>query len=472
MKKESENTYVFEKEGDMKVPLKVFASEKLMVDIQKDRALEQGINMAKLPGICKHAIMMPDAHQGYGFPIGGVAAFDAEKGIISPGGIGYDINCGVRILTSNLGVDEVREKLEEILNVLYENIHTGIGSESKIRLETSELEELLDTGIDWAIKKGYATEEDKERCEENGRMPQADSSKVSDRAKKRGRKQVGSLGAGNHFIEIQAVEKILDKSTAEKFGIKEEGQVVIMIHSGSRGLGHQVCTDYLRRMETEQPEIFKSLEDKELIYAPLGTEIADDYYKAMSAAANFGWCNRQVMTYETRNSFKKVFPNSDLKLMYDVCHNMAKLEEHEIDGKMKKVYVHRKGATRAFGPGHREIPEIYRDVGQPILIPGSMGTASYVLVGTDEGMKETFGSTPHGAGRLMSRHQANKLYTGEQVQKDLKSKGILVRSASWRGVSEEAPGAYKDIDEVVKVSHEVGIGKIVAKLVPLGVLKG
>lgn len=465
--------YEIEKEGSMNVPLKIFASEKILEKIKKDESIQQGVNVACLPGIQKQSIMMPDAHQGYGFSVGGVAAFDTEHGCISPGGIGFDINCGVRLLTTNLKKDEVEPKIKQLMNELFSNIPCGVGGESNLRLTDQELDEVLNTGLDWAFKKNYALKEDLDHCEENGHMKTADASKVSQKAKSRGRKQLGTLGAGNHFLEVQFVDEIYDKETAKIFGITEKNQVVVMIHSGSRGLGHQVCSDYLRKIEDEYTETVNNLPEKDLAYAPTNSQLAKDYLGAMSAAANFGWTNRQLITFYTRKSFETVFEDRvKLKLMYDVAHNIAKIEEYKIDNKLKKVYVHRKGATRAFGPGHKEIPKIYRDVGQPIILPGSMGTSSYVLVGTDKAMNETFSSTPHGAGRLMSRHEANKKFTGEQVKKELEKSKIYIKSASMKGISEEAPDVYKDVDEVVKVADEVGIGKKVAKLRPLGVIKG
>ncbi|MBS3172446.1 RtcB family protein [Candidatus Woesearchaeota archaeon] len=467
------DVYEIAKEGNMQVPLKIFASEKLIEKIKKDDSIQQGINVACLPGIQKQSIMMPDAHQGYGFPVGGVAAFDIETGGISPGGIGFDINCGVRLLTTNLERKDVEPKIKQIMNELFNNIPCGVGGESTLRLTDQELDEVLNTGLDWTLKNGYAQKEDLEKCEENGHMKTADSSKVSQRAKSRGRKQLGTLGAGNHFVEVQIVDEIYDKEIAKIFGITKKDQVVVMIHSGSRGLGHQVCSDYLRAIEDQFSDIVNKLPEKDLAYAPTNSKLAKDYLGAMSSSANFGWCNRQLITFYVRKAFNNTFGDkTKLNLVYDVAHNIAKVEEYKIDNELKKLYVHRKGATRAFGPGHKEIPKIYRDVGQPIILPGSMGTASYVLVGTDKAMNETFSSTPHGAGRLMSRHEANSLFTGEQITKDLEKQKIYIKAASVRGISEEAPNAYKDVDEVVKVADEVGIGKKIVRLRPLGVIKG
>ena len=472
IKKIEEDVYQINKEGCMNVPIKIFASEKVLDKIKKDNSIQQAKNVACMPGIYKQSIMMSDAHQGYGFPVGGVAAFDTKHGCISPGGVGFDINCGVRLMTSNLTKDEVESKIKELINELFDHVPCGVGKESRIRLEDDEFDLVLNEGLKWALKNDYANEDDIEKCEENGCMTTADHTKISPRARKRGRRQLGTLGAGNHFLEIQYVDKIYDSEIAKKFGIENENQIVVMIHSGSRGLGHQVCSDYLRKIEDELPEIFNELPDKDLAYAPTGTDLANDYLGAMSAAANYGWCNRQIISYETRKAFARVFEGEKLNLMYDVAHNIAKGETYEIDGEMKSVYVHRKGATRAFGPGHKEIPKVYRNVGQPIILPGSMGTASYVLVGTDKAMNETFSSTPHGAGRLMSRHEAMKKFDGESIKKQLEKQKIYIKAASVRGISEEAPDVYKDIDEVVKISDKIGIGKKVAKLRPLGVIKG
>jgi len=473
LKEVSPNVYEAPAEGRMNVPLRVYASKDMLKKIQGDLSLQQGANMATLPGIQKYAIMMPDAHQGYGFPIGGVAAFDLKTGVVSPGGIGFDINCGIRVLSTNLTKKDIEPKIHDILNDLFNKIPSGVGSESKLRLSDSELNDVLKNGMEWTLDKGYATKDDLEHCEENGKLEGAEPQSVSPRAKKRGRRQLGTLGAGNHFLEIQVVDKIFDEKIAKKFGMNKKDQIIVMIHSGSRGLGHQVCSDYIRIIEEEMPEIVSKLPEKELIYAPIQSKVAKEYLEAMRAAANFGWCNRQLMVYWTRKSFEKVFGSkTKLKSIYDVAHNIAKVESYEIDGKKKDVIVHRKGATRAFGPGHKEIPKVYRSVGQPILIPGSMGTASYILVGTDKALQETFGSTPHGAGRMMSRKEASRRWQADKVKSDLEKKKIYVKSKSWRGITEEAPGAYKDIDEVVKVADETGIGKLVARVVPLGVLKG
>ncbi|MBD3354953.1 RNA-splicing ligase RtcB, partial [Candidatus Woesearchaeota archaeon] len=395
-----------------------------------------------------------------------------EEGGISPGGIGYDINCGVRLLRSNLKKEDIGDKIKELLDKIFKYCPAGLGG-SNIKVDKEQINEILEKGARWAVENDYGNEDDLEHCEESGNLKKADASSVSEKAKNRGKKQIATLGSGNHFLEVQYVDEIFDKETAKAFGITEKGQVTFMIHCGSRGLGHQVCSDYLRKMEKQFPEILKKLPDRELIYAPAGSDMAEEYFKAMCAAANFAWCNRHVLGHQTRKAVKEVIGDkAELKTVYDVAHNIAKVEEHDIGGEKKKVWVHRKGATRAFGPGRKEIPEAYRDVGQPIIIPGSMGGGSYVLVGTNEGMKETFGSTAHGAGRIMSRHQAKKEFWGETIKKELEKKNIFVKAASMSGIAEEAPGAYKDPDEVVRVSDKAKIGKLVVRLRPLGVVKG
>ncbi len=472
-KKINEYSYIIEKDESMNVPVKVFASEKLMDKMMQDNCLQQGVNVASLPGIKGHSIMMPDAHQGYGFSIGGVAAIDSENGCISPGGIGFDINCGVRLLQTTIKKEQAYEKIKELLDELFRNIPPGVGAKAPLKLDDEQMQTVLEQGAKWCVDNNYGTKEDLENCEESGTMPNADPSKISQKAKSRGKGQLGTLGSGNHFIEVQYVSKIFDKNTADIFGIKEEGQVVVLIHCGSRGLGHQTCSDFLRKMEENYPEIMESLPEKDLIYAPSNSEIANDYFAAMCAAANFAWANRHMIGHHTRESFRKIFGDStEVHTVYDVAHNIAKKEEHTVNGETFTAWVHRKGATRAFGPGRPEIPEKYQKTGQPIFIPGSMGTSSYVLVGTETSMKESFGSTAHGAGRLLSRKQANQTWRGEQLKADLEKEQIYIKAASWRGITEEAPLAYKDVDEVVKVSDDAGIGKIVAQLKPIGVVKG
>lgn len=471
-RKENEYSYVVDKQGDMKVPLRIFASEALMENMKGDRCITQGMNVAALPGIKGESLMMPDAHQGYGFSIGGVAAFDAKEGIISPGGVGFDINCGVRMVATSLTKEEVEPKIDEILKLLFKVIPAGKGYESKERLTDEELDKVMTEGPYYLLEKGIGTQDDVDNCEANGRMEEANTNFVSHRAKSRGRKQLGTLGAGNHFLEIQVVDEILDEKIAEAFGVTKKDQVVFMIHCGSRGLGHQVASDYLRKMEDAYPEIIAKLPEKDLIYAPIESKLAKEYYGAMCAAANFAWANRHMIAHKTKEVFKKVYPKAEFHAVYDVAHNIAKREIHKIDGKEEEVMLHRKGATRAFGPHSRDLPAAYRETGQPVIIPGSMGTASYVLVGTKEAMNVSFGSTAHGAGRLMSRLAAKKIFRGETVQSDLAKQNITLVARSVRGVGDEAPGVYKDIDEVVKVSHDARIGNLVVKVKPLGVIKG
>ncbi len=460
----------------MNVPALLFLSERLLKNVEEG-AVEQVANIAFLPGIYKHSIALPDMHFGYGFPIGGVAALDYENGGLSPGGIGFDINCGVRLLRTNLTEKDVRPKLSSILENIFRNVPSGVGKSGKVRLSTSQLKnEVLEAGAEWAIEKGYGKERDLKFLEEGGCMKDANANAVSEKALTRGAPQLGTLGAGNHFLEIQYVEKIYLPEVAKVFGINNENQVCVMIHTGSRGFGHQVCTDYLRILENAFRDKVRKLPDRELVYAPAGTKECDNYYQAMCCAVNFAFCNRQMITHWIRESVTKTLNISEddigLELVYGVCHNVGKVEEHEVNGEKKKVYIHRKGATRAFGPGSPDIPEDYKNVGQPALIPGSMGTASHVLIGTDQAKDLTFSSVCHGAGRLMSRHKALKRFRGETVKQMLKERGILVRSASWKGIAEEAPGVYKDVDEVVRVCQEAGIAKIVAKLRPLATVKG
>jgi len=471
LKKLNEFEWEIPKTKDMKVPGRIFASTKLLESISHDRTLEQLKNMASMPGIYKYSIALPDAHQGYGFCIGGVVALDSKTGGLSPGGVGYDINCGVRLVRTNLTYEEVIPKIKEIIKKIYEFIPAGLGSEGRLgRLTKDEINNVLNLGATWAYERDYATKNDLKHTESNGRL-NANALFVSDKAKARGAKQLGSLGAGNHFMEIQKVEKIFDEKTAKAFKL-EDNQIVLMIHTGSRGLGHQVCSDYLREMERTFPDLINSLPDRELIYAPAGTDLCNKYFLAMNSAANFAWNNRQLILYWARQAFEKVFPNSELQQVYDICHNIAKKEKHKIEGVTKEVFVHRKGATRAFPAGHKQVPEAYKNYGHPVLLPGSMGTSSYVLVGTKEGLEKTFGSTAHGAGRVLSRHAAKNKVKGEEIQKQLNKKNITLKAHSWRVVAEEAPIAYKDINEVAMVSEKTGIARRVVKLTPIGVIKG
>ena len=470
VKKLNDYSFIVEKQGSMNVPLKIFASDEILKKLQEDDSISQGINVAHLKGIQGESLMMPDAHQGYGFSIGGVAAFDLEKGVISPGGIGYDINCGVRLLSSSLDKEVVVEKLPLLLDVLFKKIPPGVGEKSVFRVDDSELDDLMINGPSWAVSKGIGTKEDLELCEDNGKMVGANPKKVSQKARSRGRAQLGTLGSGNHFIEVQFVEEIFDEVIAKKFGLFKKGQVVVLIHSGSRGLGHQVCSDYIRLMEDSQS---LDLPDKSLINAPINSDLGKDYFSAMCSAANFAWTNRHIMGHQVREAFREVFKEDiELKTVYDVAHNIAKIEEHIVGGVSKKVLVHRKGATRAFPKGHNDLPDKYKETGQPVFIPGSMGTSSYVLVGAENSLKQSFGSTAHGAGRLLSRFAAKKKWSGQEIKDGLEKNKILVKASSLRGISEEAPLAYKDVDEVVKISNDAGIGRLVAKLKPLGVIKG
>lgn len=468
-KKINENTWEIPKEGAMRVPAIIYASGKLMDAIKQDKTLEQAKNVACLKGIQRSSLIMPDAHQGYGFPIGGVAAFDVDEGVISPGGVGYDINCSVRLLRTNLSVEEFLKKRHEAIEKLFVNVPSGVGRGGKTKVSRQLLMEVLAKGTQWAVSEGYGKKDDYERTEENGKML-SDPHAVSDRAISRGLPQLGSLGAGNHFLEIQKIDQIYDEKIAKAFGLDNKDNITIMVHCGSRGLGHQVASDYIKLMEDKYG--FKDLPDRELINAPINSELGQNYYKAMSAAANFAFANKQMITHWVRETMESIFGGIKIDVVYDVCHNIAKMEKHKIDGSFKKVCVHRKGATRSFGPGREEIPEVYRSVGQPVLIPGSMGTASYVLVGTKKAEEVSFGSTAHGAGRVSSRTKALQTISGEHVKHELEKKGIEVKALSWKSLAEEAPEVYKDIDEVVRVSHEVGIGNLVVRVVPLSVMKG
>ncbi|MFP4081652.1 MAG: RtcB family protein [Candidatus Aminicenantes bacterium] len=471
VKKINDYTWEIPKQGEMKVPTVLYASSKLLESIKNDLTLRQARNVACLNGIQRKAYVMPDAHQGYGFPIGGVAAFDLDQGVISPGGVGYDINCGVRLLRSDYAEQDIYAQRKQLLVEIFKEVPAGVGKGGTTRLTRSGLEEVCMKGAEWAVENGYGMKADLQRTEEYGRMKTADTSFLSKRALERGVPQLGTLGAGNHFLEIQKVDEIFDSQVAKVFGIGKEGQIMVMIHCGSRGLGHQVASDFIRSMENKFGT--KGLPDRELINAPIHSPLGQEYYKSMSAAVNFAFANRQMIAHWVRSVFAKIMGSSEgMDQVYDVCHNVAKFEKHSINGRIKEVCVHRKGATRSFGSGREEIPEVYRSVGQPVLIPGSMGTASYVLVGTKQAEEISFGSTAHGAGRVMSRRAALRRFRGEKIKKELENKGVELQFTGWKGVAEEASGAYKDVDEVVKVSHEVGIGKLVARLVPVGVMKG
>ncbi len=469
IKKISKDVYEIPKEGNMNVPVVVYASEKLLKDMKKDNCIQQMINVSTLPGIQKYSIVLPDAHQGYGFSIGGVAAFDLEKGVISPGGVGFDINCSIRLLRTNLEKEDIENKREQISKEIYKLIPTGVGKGSRVKITKQDLREIMVKGAKWAVEKGYGKKEDYEFSEETGCMKDADPSCVSEDAIARGINQLGSIGSGNHFLELQYVDEILNEKTAKVFGLKKN-QVVVMIHCGSRGFGHQIASDYIKLMENEYG--YENLPDRQLIYAPIKSNLGIKYYKAMCAAANFAFCNKQILTYLTREAMKKFFPNFEADVVYDICHNIAKFEEYILNGERKILCVHRKGATRSYGAGKKELPEKYKEVGQPILIPGSMGTFSYVLVGTKKAEELSFSSTAHGAGRLMSRHRAIRDLDKEKIKKNMEEQGISVSAGSWKSLVEEAPEAYKDVTEVIKVSNELGIGKIVVRLKPIIVIKG
>ncbi len=476
-KKIGENQYQIDADPNlgMNVPVRIYADDQLLQKMLSDRTIMQARNVASIPGIVSHSVVLPDGHEGYGFPVGGVAAMDAEDGMISPGGVGYDINCGVRLLRSNLTEQTVRSKLKDLVNDLFSSIPSGVGSKGAVRLTNSELDEVLVNGVNWAIDHGYGSSNDSDVCEENGKIPGADPNKVSDKARKRGAPQLGSLGSGNHFLEIQKVAEIHDEEAANRMGIKE-GTITVLIHCGSRGFGHQVCSDYLRVAEQAMEKYNIHLPDRELACVPNNSEEGDSYRKAMFTALNFAWSNRQMITHWTRKSFERVFNQTesdlDMKLVYDVAHNIAKVEKHKVDGEERKLVVHRKGATRAFPSNRSEIPSKYRDLGQPVLVPGSMGTSSWILLGKPNSMDLSFGSTAHGAGRTMSRSKARRNFTEDYVKKSLNDKGIFIKALTRDGVVEETPEAYKDVDAVVNVSHNLGIATKVAKLVPIGVIKG
>ncbi len=460
---------------DMRVPARFYADAELLQQALGDKSLDQLVNSATLPGIVAYALAMPDIHQGYGFPIGGVVATATPDGVISPGGVGYDINCGVRLLGTRLSRDEIAPYLDELATQLQRDCPHGVGRGGEFELNRKEMEEVVREGARWALKRGYATEMDLERTEENGRIAGADPDKIGPRAYERASDQLGTLGAGNHFIEVDVVDEIFDETAAERMGLFP-GQIVAQIHCGSRGFGHQVCTDYVARFQKVVHKYNIQLPDRELVCAPLSSPEGQDYLAAMKGAANFAFCNRQLLTHLIRRSFDHALrgkvANPGVYQVYDIAHNMAKIEEHEVNGQRMTVCVHRKGATRAFGPGSPVLPDVYRDIGQPVLVPGSMGTASWVLVGTEGSMAQSFGSTCHGAGRTMSRSRAKKEVQGGELRRELEQRGIRVRAGSLAGLAEEAPTAYKDVDRVIEVVHGAGIARKVARLVPVAVVKG
>ncbi len=475
IKKIDEWRFLIPKTGAMRVPGLIFSSPQLMPDSNNDQSLVQVVNVATLPGIVKHSLAMPDIHWGYGFPIGGVAAFTMDEGIISPGGVGYDINCGVRLLTTSLVAHEIRPQVKDLVSALFKNIPTGVGSRGRIRLSKKEEKQVAVEGASWAVKKGMGDKEDLERTEDHGGMKGADPGVISDRAFKRGHDELGTLGSGNHFLEIQVVDEIYDTKIANVFNLFE-GQLTVLIHTGSRGFGHQICDDFLKEMGAYVRESGFTLPDRQLACAYITSDMGRRYLSGMACAANYAWANRQIIMHWTKETFEKVLhirPN-DLKmeLLYDVCHNIAKLETHVVNNKKATLCVHRKGATRSLPPGHPDVPQRYRKVGQPVLIPGDMGTCSYVLAGSQKAMEETFASTCHGAGRVLSRRQAIKASKGRAIHRELEDRGIFVQSRGKSTLKEEISEAYKDVSLVVEAVHMAGLAKKVARLRPLGVIKG
>ncbi|MBM4083831.1 MAG: RtcB family protein [Planctomycetes bacterium] len=477
LRKVSDLIWEIPKTGGMRVPGRIFCSERLFESIKADKSPEQVANVAHLPGIVSYSLAMPDMHWGYGFPIGGVAATDiAEGGVVSPGGVGYDINCGIRLATTDLKLADVKDKIETMVHALFANVPCGVGSTGGIgKLSQAEEKKMLVKGAEWVVENGFGKAEDMERTEEGGRLRGADPEAVSERALKRGSDEVGTLGSGNHFLELDVVDTIYDAQAAAAFGLAE-GQLVLQIHSGSRGLGHQVCDDYIRIMNQAAQKYGIHVPDRELCCAPVNSPEAQRYLAAMACAANYAWANRQAMLHLAEQALLRVLKASPkalgMRQVYDVCHNIAKLEDHTVGGQTKKLCVHRKGATRAFPPGHPDVPAAYRAIGQPVLIPGDMGRCSYVLVGTQKAMEESWGTTCHGAGRTLSRTQAIKQGRGRNIQKEMAAKGIFVRSKGRETLAEEMSEAYKDVSDVVEVMHQLGITRKVARLRPVGVMKG
>lgn len=460
---------------DMRVPVRLFSTQKMLEDVMNDKSLEQAVNAATLPGLVGHVVVMPDMHQGYGFPIGGVAATRYPDGVISPGGIGYDINCGVRLLSSQIPVDLAEPTLDSLASAINRSCPSGVGEAGTFKVSEAELEQVCRDGARWAVKRGYGVEEDLRRTEEGGCLEEAEPNQVSRRAKERGRPQLGSLGAGNHFIEVDLIDQVFDQEAAQVMGLAE-GNLVVQVHCGSRGFGHQICSDYVDDFQAAVRRYQIELPDRELVCAPLNSPEGMNYLAAMRCAANYAFANRQILAHSIRGAFEEVFAgkvkNWNLRQVYDIAHNMGKIETHQMDGKSVKVCVHRKGATRAFGPGSPELPPEYRTIGQPVLVPGSMGTSSWVLVGTEASMLRSFGSSCHGAGRMMSRHEAKRQVRGETLKRELEAQGIQIRAGSLAGLAEEAPKAYKDVDHVVQTVSGAGIARKVARLVPVVVIKG
>ncbi len=469
--------YVFElaKTGGMRVPGRIYASERMLPKIERERVAEQVANVAHLPGIVEYSLAMPDCHWGYGAPVGGVAAMDAKTGVISPGMVGYDISCGVRLLRSSLTAGSVRKMIGPLMDALYGSVASGVGKGGRLRLSSKDVKKVFRGGARWAVGAGYGDAEDLERIEDGGAVDGADPDRPSRRAVERGKNQVGTLGSGNHFLELQEVDAVFDAGAAEAFGLFE-GQLVVLIHTGSRGCGYQICADALKIMQQARSRYRIALPDRQLACAPLDSPEGKDYLAAMCAGSNYARANRQVITHLVREAAMRTLSMAPRELgmsvVYDVSHNIAKMEIHDVGGGKRRLCVHRKGATRAFPAGHPDVPAAYRDVGQPVLVPGSMGTHSYVLVGTERAMRETFGTVCHGAGRMMSRTQAAKRIKGRDLARELEDKGIAIRTDSWRGLAEEAPFAYKNVCEVVDVCHRAGLARKVARMRPLGVLKG
>lgn len=475
LKKLNSCRWLIPKTGQMRVPGLLFSNEYLLKDIQKDQSLVQVCNVAAMPGIVGYSLAMPDMHWGYGFPIGGVAAFDLDDGVISPGGVGYDINCGCRLMTTSLLAADMPDLMHALVSELFKNIPAGLGSRGSVHLSKKDQDRVALEGAAWAVKNGYGEPGDLDRTEDRGTMQGADPSVVSERARKRGIDQLGTLGSGNHFLEIQVVDTIFDSQKARTFGLFE-GQVTIFLHSGSRGYGHQICDDFLKEMGNKIPLDSLQLPDRQLICAPISSDLGRRYISGMACAANYAWANRQILMHWTEEVLLRtlgITPRElGMRLLYDVCHNIAKREEHTVDNKKKSLYVHRKGATRAFPPGHSLLPEAYRSSGQPVLIPGDMGTYSYVLAGAETAMQQSFGSSCHGAGRVLSRSKAIKMSKGRSIHRELEDKGIFVQSRGKNTLKEEMPDAYKDVSQVVGVVHEAGLATKVARMRPLGVIKG
>ncbi|PIP08902.1 MAG: RNA-splicing ligase RtcB [Syntrophobacteraceae bacterium CG23_combo_of_CG06-09_8_20_14_all_50_8] len=475
LKRIDENRWEIPRAGGMRVPGIIYASERLMHDIGTDESPRQVANVAHLPGIVNYSLAMPDMHWGYGFPIGGVAAFDLQEGVVSPGGVGYDINCGCRLMTTKLTLDDISRNLKELVVALFQNIPSGVGSKGDLKLSLQDEKKVLQQGAGWAVEHGYGLPEDLEATEDGGMIKDADPEKVSVRALERGKAQLGTLGSGNHFLEIEVVDEIFDADVAAAFGL-EKGQVAVMIHSGSRGLGYQICDDYLAEMVRHIGELDFALPDRQLACAYLNSKHGRDYLAAMACAANYAWANRQMLMHRTREIFARTLRKSPreigMRLLYDVCHNIAKIEKFPLAGREVALCVHRKGATRAFPPGHPALPERYRSVGQPVLIPGDMGSGSYVLVGTEKAFQETFGSACHGAGRVMSRSKATKASKGRSIAREMADQGVIVMASGRGTLREELPEAYKNLDDVVEVVHRAGISRKVARLKTIGCIKG